>query len=96
MGRRTAGRAGFQRDQQGQTLVVVALVMTVLLGAIALGIDWGYGLTQRRVMQNGADAGALGAARLLAGNAIDTQDGLVFAVYERQLWCTANDYANSN
>jgi Flp pilus assembly protein TadG len=94
--RRAAARAGFRRDQQGQTLVVIALVVTVLLGAMALGIDWGYGLTQRRAMQNAADAGALGAARLLAGNALDTEDGVIFAVYERQLWCTANGYADSN
>jgi hypothetical protein len=66
------------------------------MGALALGLDWGYGLTQRRVMQNAADASVLGAARLLAANVLDTQSGPIFKVYEAELWCTANDYANRN
>jgi len=48
----------YGRDEHGQAIIVVALAVTVLLGAIALGVDWGYGLTQRRLTQNAADAAA--------------------------------------
>ncbi len=53
---------------RGQTLVIVALSILVLLGFVALGIDGGSALLQRRHMQDGADAAALGAIRLMEGN----------------------------
>jgi Flp pilus assembly protein TadG len=90
------GVSGFRRGEEGQTLVVIALVVTVLLGAVALGVDAGYGLTQRRVMQNAADASALAAAKLLATNVLSTNGGLVFAAYERQAYCAAWNIANAN
>ena len=53
---RRRGMRGFGKDQSGQALIVVGLAMVVLLCGLALGLDWGYGLTQRRVAQNAADA----------------------------------------
>ena len=87
---------GFRRHEEGQVLVVVALAAVVLIAALALALDTGYGLTQRRVMQNAADAGALGAARLLASNVVATSQGSIFTVYERQVYCTALAYADDN
>jgi Putative Flp pilus-assembly TadE/G-like len=52
--------------EEGQALVIAALAMVVLMGALALTVDWGYGLAGRRAAQNEADAGALAAGRLLA------------------------------
>ena len=49
---------------EGQTLVWVAIMLTVLFGFVALAVDVGSLLSERRVMQNAADAAALEAARV--------------------------------
>jgi hypothetical protein len=57
------------RKQEGQVLVQVAMLMVVFLAFMALAIDIGNILTERRRMQNAADAGALaGAWELCFGN----------------------------
>jgi Flp pilus assembly protein TadG len=56
----------FLGAEEGQALVIVAFAMVALMGALALTLDFGYGLAGRRVAQNEADAGALAAGRLLA------------------------------
>ena len=48
---------------RGQTLIWVALAMTILMGFVALAVDVGLLLSERRQMQNAADAAALEAAR---------------------------------
>jgi Flp pilus assembly protein TadG len=96
VGFRVRRRTGFRSEQKGQTLVVVALAVTVLLGAVALGIDWGYGLTQRRVMQNAADSAALGAAKLLASRVIGTSSGPRFIVTGDAVYCEAERLADLN
>lgn len=60
--------------QAGQSLVLVALLLPVLLIVIALAIDGGYAFAQRRQMQNAADAGAVAGARAYAlGNNVSTE-----------------------
>ena len=55
------------RDKErGQTLIIVALAMVVLVGSLALAIDGGNAYAQRRRMQNAADAAALAGAKALA------------------------------
>ena len=49
-------------------MVITALILTVLVGMMALVIDIGFAAGQRRFMQNGADAAALAAADLLSGS----------------------------
>jgi hypothetical protein len=57
------------RKQEGQVLVQVAMLMVVFLAFMALAIDIGNILTERRRMQNAADAGALaGAWEICFGN----------------------------
>jgi Flp pilus assembly protein TadG len=90
------GRRRFHADQHGQTLVVIALAVTVVLGALALGLDWGYGLTQRRVMQNAADSAALGAAKFLASRVIGTSSGPKFVVTDDAVYCQAERLADLN
>lgn len=58
-------RRGFWREQ-GQSLVVVALMLVVLVGFLGLVLDGGNFWSQRRFLQNGADAGALAGARVYA------------------------------
>lgn len=50
------------RDEEGQVLVMFALLMTVLMGFAALVIDVGMGYVKRGELQNAADAAALAAA----------------------------------
>lgn len=90
------GFSPFAKRDDGQALVVVALAAVVLMAALALALDSGYGLTQRRVMQGAADAGALGAARLLASNVVMTDQGPVFTIYEKQAYCAARSFVDSN
>src|SRR5436305_14434811 len=57
---------------RGQTMVFVGLLvgLGVLIGFVAIATDGGSALLQRRNMQNGADAAALGAAQTLAASVI--------------------------
>ncbi len=47
----------------GQVLIIFALFSVVLIGALALSIDAGYLMSERRQAQSAADAGALAAAK---------------------------------
>lgn len=55
--------AQFARADEGQALVIVALAMVALMGALALTVDWGYGYVQRRAIQNAVDGATLAAGR---------------------------------
>jgi hypothetical protein len=53
----------FARQDSGQTVVLVALMFTVLMGFAALGIDVGRFYSERRFVQDAVDAAALAGAR---------------------------------
>lgn len=53
------------RSNRGQVLVVFALALTVLLAAAGLAFDIGRFYSERRFLQNAADAAALAAANSL-------------------------------
>ena len=57
-----------QKDdrEQGQSLVLFALMLTVMLGFVALTVDVGLAFLERRQMQNAVDAAALAAAQDLS------------------------------
>src|SRR5688572_2138263 len=70
-----------------------ALMMTVLLGFLALVADTGHAYAQRRFVQNGADAAALAAVRVLANNLDSgTADATTVAVLNQYL--SANNDAS--
>lgn len=50
------------RERKGAMLLLVAVVMVVLLGFLAMTLDVGSGNRQRRIAQAAADAGALAGA----------------------------------
>jgi Flp pilus assembly protein TadG len=52
--------------EQGQVLLMFALFLSVLLGALGMAIDLGMAFAERRTMQNAADAGALAGAKIVA------------------------------
>lgn len=87
-------RSSFAREESGQALIIVALAMVVLMSGLALSVDWGYSLLMRRGMQNGADAAALAAGRLLASTYIGA--GVPFEASRQQVWCTANSARAAN
>jgi hypothetical protein len=63
-----------RRQERGNYLVITALLLTVLIGMLALVVDIGFAAGQRRFMQNGADAAALAAADLLSGAVLPYPD----------------------
>jgi len=55
--------------EQGQSLVLISIIMISMIALIALAIDGGFEMSNRRKAQNAADAGALaGANALCAAN----------------------------
>jgi Flp pilus assembly protein TadG len=54
------------RSEQGQSIVLIAVVMVGLLALAGLAIDGGNLFLQRRRVQNAADAGAMAGTRVLA------------------------------
>jgi len=75
------------RGEEGQAFVIVALAMLVLIGSIALSVDWGYSLLTRRAAQNEAEAAALGAGRYLASSYVGGASP--FDVSQEKVWCEA-------
>lgn len=65
---RAGVRRRLWRAENGNLLVITALLLTTFIGIMTLVIDVGLVAGQRRFMQNGADAAALAAARRLAGS----------------------------
>jgi hypothetical protein len=59
------------RAQQGQSMIIIAVVVVGLIAVLGLAIDGGNLFLQRRNMQNAADAAALAGTRMLA-EAINT------------------------
>ncbi|HVS44987.1 MAG TPA: pilus assembly protein TadG-related protein, partial [Candidatus Dormibacteraeota bacterium] len=57
-----------RRGAHGQSLVFVALAGVALIGMTGLALDGGYEVGVYRSAQNGADAGALAAARAIYEN----------------------------
>ncbi len=57
-----------QSSESGQTLVIFALALTVLIGFLALTFDIGMMALERRSAQNAADAAALAGAQMLPDN----------------------------
>ncbi len=54
-------------SERGATAIIVAIVLTVLCGFVALSLDVGHLFSVRGELQNGADAAALAGAKRLNG-----------------------------
>src|SRR5687767_6953749 len=67
-----------------------------MFGMASLVIDAGYGMGQVRAMQNGADAGAMAAAKLLAGSVVPSAGGVAFMVSNGAVHAKADEYAGYN
>jgi Flp pilus assembly protein TadG len=54
------------RASRGQILIMYAVMLTAMLGAVGLSVDLGMAFSQRRTMQSAADAGAYAGTRVIA------------------------------
>ncbi len=54
-------------DENGQSLLIFSLFLTILIGMLGIVLDLGYSTVMHRQMQLAADAAALAGARDLAG-----------------------------
>lgn len=66
--------------EQGQSLVLVALMLFVFFGMLLLVVDGGNGYATRRQAQNAADAGALAGAHAYCSNGLDEVQGEEVAI----------------
>ncbi len=89
-------RTRWHREDAAQSMILVALAIVVLLGAVALAVDWGYGLTQRRVMQTSSDAAALAVGRYLATSVVEMDGQPVFTVTEAGACDIAMKFVGAN
>jgi hypothetical protein len=53
--------------QRGQSIVLFALALLVILGMASIALDGGFGQVQQRRAQNGADFASVAGARMLSG-----------------------------
>ncbi|WP_126173711.1 pilus assembly protein TadG-related protein [Altericroceibacterium xinjiangense] len=63
---RTRRLSGLARDECGAAAVTVAVLLTVTMGFVGLGVDVGHSYLTRRSLQNAADSAAFSAATSLA------------------------------
>jgi hypothetical protein len=79
-------------------MIIAAGGLVVGIFVVALVINSGFGLAQRRTMQNAADAGALAAAQLLATSVtnVSGNPSTVFRVTDDFAYCVARFYADKN
>ncbi len=83
--------------RKGQTLIMFTLMITVLFGFVALVIDLGFAYSERRLVQNAADAGSLAGARALAGKIIATSDGgYAFTLTHQDVVNVVTKYVDDN
>lgn len=80
------------RHEDGQVMVIFALVLTALIGMVGLAIDGGFMYADRRSMQNAADAAALAAARYLA----QSWNGATLAANDAHAYSVALHFAQAN
>lgn len=65
----SAGGARRPRNERGAAAIMIALLMTSLCVLAAFITDFGTAYTDKRILQNGVDAGALGVAQHIAATA---------------------------
>src|SRR5438105_7501479 len=74
-----------RNGERGQVLVLAAMMMTALIGFLALVIDVGNAYAQRRMVQNAADAASLAAVRYLANNMNGASDATIAGIVSTYL-----------
>src|SRR5436309_6932393 len=83
---------------RGQAMVFVGLLvgLGVLVGFVAIATDGGSALLQRRNMQNGADAAALGVAQTLAASVVLSGGVPIYAVSNQSVTARVDQTLGGN
>ena len=81
------------KDESGQTMVLFTLMLTILIGVLALVIDYGMPTWTARRLQNAADSAALAAATMLPA---DSAERKAIARTEAIEYATKNGYSNAD
>lgn len=68
-------KSHYRRSRQGQSLLLMILMILALAGIMALTLDFGFVLQSRRLMQTGVDAAALEGLRNLDSDNDNAGDG---------------------
>ena len=80
------------RDEGGQLIVLVAVMMLGLVAVVGLVTDGGLVFTQRRDLQNVADAAALAGAMQIDENAYRSSGGASVVLNESDAYSAAVTY----
>lgn len=72
----------FLGNESGQSMILVALMLTVILGFGALAIDVGYMTIQKSSLQNAADSAALAGAMMVPKYYDESEEGQVYSYVE--------------
>lgn len=62
------------RNEGGQSILVIAFIVMVLLALVALVVDVGNAYAQRRIVQNAVDAAAMAGALKLSEHDAESAD----------------------
>jgi Flp pilus assembly protein TadG len=84
----------FWPKENGQTAVIIAVLLIVLLAFAGLAIDGGMSFLDRRRMQNAADSSSLAGARRLAQAMCDRTE--TAQAVDAAIWSEIVSYAQSN
>src|SRR5690349_21251304 len=87
-----------RRKAKGQSMVILGVLVAtgVLIGLVALAFDGGSALLQRRNMQNGADAAAMGTAKMLAASVVLSGSVPIYGALNQDVTNTAAQFLAQN
>ena len=69
-----------KENETGQSILIIAFIVLVLLALVALVVDVGNAYAHRRMVQNAVDAAALAGARQLAFREVRDPDDPVLVI----------------
>jgi len=81
------------QNERGQTIVLVAFLIVILLLALGIAIDGGMMIVERRRMQGAADAGSLAGAHRLISTVCDSESS---DTADAAIWAEVVEYARRN
>ena len=67
------GKEAFLRDRRGVVVIMFALMLPILVGFVALGVEVTFWFMQHRDLQSAADAAAIGASYSVKSNGSDSE-----------------------
>jgi Putative Flp pilus-assembly TadE/G-like len=86
-----------QEKERGQSIIVIAFVVVVLLALVAVVVDVGNAYAQRRVVQNAVDSAAMAGVTVLTEGLLNGDpNGQFFGATDNQVQQAIEDYAQIN